>query len=332
MDENYHLFSNGTLKRDQNTLRVDIEDSTGGPHYIPVESVGSIFCHGQINVNTRVLDFLSQHGIVLHVFNWNEYYSGSYIPRRTLVSGNSTVEQALHYSNSKKRMVLARSIVGGSADEMVANIQYYRRKNDDLSQLISPIKKIRKNIENADDVSELLGVEGSIRSHYYRLFQQVTPAEFEFTSRQYRPPPNELNSLISFGNSLLYGTILGELYKTHLDPTISYLHEPSERRFSLALDISEVFKPAIVDRLILRLVNRKQISKADFEKSLNGCLLTDTGRKLFVREFEKVLERTVEHPRLKRHVSYQYLIRLEAYKLHKHILGDKEYEPFSRWW
>ncbi|ELZ84464.1 CRISPR-associated protein Cas1 [Haloferax gibbonsii ATCC 33959] len=187
-------------------------------------------------------------------------------------------------------------------------------------------------VPESDDVNTLRGIEGSIRSEYYSLFREVTPDSLPFIKREFRPPPNEVNSLISFGNSLLYSAILTEIYSTHLDPTISYLHEPAERRYSLCLDLSELFKPLIVDRLIFRLLNRKQITEDDFDSGMNGCLLTTSGRRLFVREFEETLERTVEHPTLKRHVSYQYLLRLEAYKLHKHVIGDKEYEPFKRWW
>lgn len=334
MEQNYHLFKSGRLERDQNTLRVVPEDSDSGPHYLPVENVGTIYCHGQVTFKTRALNFLSQHGIVLHVFNWQEYYVGSYVPRKSLVSGNSTVAQALHYADIDKRLELARSFISGSAAEMETNVQYYaqRNDNDSLSEIRPAIQRHVSRIETTSEISELLGIEGLIRSEYYRLFEEITPSEFEFTKRAYRPPPNEINSLISFGNSLLYSTILGELYSTHLDPTISYLHEPSERRYSLCLDISELFKPIIVDRLIFRLLNRKQITLGSFETTLNGCLLTDAGRKLFVREFEESLERTVQHPRLKRHVSYQYLLRLEGFKLHKHVLGDQSYEPFERWW
>ena len=113
---------------------------------------------------------------------------------------------------------------------------------------------------------------------------------------------------------------------------MSYLHEPSERRYSLCLDLSEVFKPVLVDRLIFRLVNRSQITVDDFEEELDGCLLTNNGRRTFVREFESLLDETVEHPTLSRKTSYQYLLRLEGYKLHKHLLGDQKYDAFQRWW
>ena len=141
-----------------------------------------------------------------------------------------------------------------------------------------------------------------------------------------------INSLISFGNSMMYSTVLSELYNTQLNPTISYLHEPSERRLSLALDLSEIFKPFLVDRIIFYLVNKKMITKKDFNQDLNCCLLNDKGRATFIKEYNKRLETTIKHKDLGRKVSYQRLIRLEAYKLKKHILGMKNYDPFVMWW
>ncbi len=331
MKQSYHLFKNGKFERDQNTIRVVVEDEDR-PHYLPVENVGSLYCHGQLEFNTRALDFLSQKGIVMHVFNWHDYYTGTYMPRKSLVSGRSTVEQALHYHKNEDRLYIARAFVEGAGREMVSNVMYYARKDESLNSIIDSIEERISNISTVNDIDTLRGIEGSIRSEYYTLFREVTPESLPFNKREFRPPPNEINSLISFGNSLLYSAVLTELYSTHLDPTISYLHEPAERRYSLSLDLSELFKPVIIDRLILRLLNRKQITTDDFDTKMNGCLLNDSARRLFVREFETVLERTIKHPTLKRHVSYQYLLRLEAYKLHKHILGDKPYEPFHRWW
>lgn len=330
MDKNYHLFKNGTLNREDDTLSVRTEDSD--LHHLPVENVAAVFFHGQINFNTRTLDFLSQHGITAHVFNWHENYTGSYVPKRTKTSGNSLVKQVQQYNNIESRRAIAQELVRASAAEMKRNVTYYGNRDYNLDHIQKALERDVRKIDQDCSIDELRGIEGSLRETYYQLFSIVLPDAFALDRRSYNPPPNEINALISFGNSLLYSSILTELYKTHLDPTISYLHEPGDRRFSLCLDLSEVFKPMIVDRLIFRLVNRSQISVDDFDSSVEGCLLTDDGRKVFVREYEEMLERTVEHPSLDRHVSYQYLLRLEGYKLHKHVLGDADYEPFTRWW
>ena len=146
------------------------------------------------------------------------------------------------------------------------------------------------------------------------------------------PPDNMINSLISFVNSLIYAKTLSEVYHTQLNPTISYLHEPGARRFSLCLDISEIFKPLIGDRLIFSLLNKRQITEDSFTKELNFLHLKQDASKLIATELEKRLRTTIMHNGLGRKVSYQYLIRLEAYKLVKHLLGEKEYEGFTIWW
>lgn len=146
------------------------------------------------------------------------------------------------------------------------------------------------------------------------------------------PPDNMINSLISFVNSLIYSKTLTEIYHTQLNPTISYLHEPGSRRYSLCLDLSEIFKPLIGDRLIFSLLNKNQITENSFTRELNFLHLKKEASQLIVNELEKKLQATIMHKDLHRKVSYQYLIRLEAYKLIKHLIGEKEYEGFKMWW
>ena len=154
----------------------------------------------------------------------------------------------------------------------------------------------------------------------------------KFEKRIMHPPDNMINSLISFVNSLIYTKVLSEIYKTQLNPTISYLHEPGVRRFSLALDIAEIFKPLIGDRLIFSLLNKKQITEDSFTKELNFLHLKKEASRLIMKQLDERLEKTITHEELGRKVSYQHLMRLECYKLVKHLMGEKEYEGFRIWW
>ena len=126
--------------------------------------------------------------------------------------------------------------------------------------------------------------------------------------------------------------VLSEIYQTHLDPRIGYLHTTNFRRFTLNLDVAEIFKPVIGDRTILSALNREIISEKDFDKSLNGIILNDSGKKKFLKLLEERLAQTIKHHSLKRHVSYRRLIRLELYKLEKHFMEEKEYQPFVMDW
>jgi CRISPR-associated protein Cas1 len=178
-----------------------------------------------------------------------------------------------------------------------------------------------------------MAIEGNIREEYYYAFNRIIcDDDFVYDKRSKRPPETRLNALISFGNSLLYVVVLSEIYKTHLDPRIGFLHATNFRRFTLNLDIAEVFKPVIVDRVIFQLLNKKMIGTKHFEKELGGVYLNREGRDIFVREFDAKLRTVIKHREIGRSVSYRRLIRLELYKLEKHLMGEKEYEPFvSRW-
>jgi CRISPR-associated protein Cas1 len=115
-------------------------------------------------------------------------------------------------------------------------------------------------------------------------------------------------------------------------PRIGFLHTTNHRRYTLNLDVAEVFKPIIVDRVIFALLNRGALQTKDFRSGTKGVFLTEKGRKTFLEAYESRLKETVRHEKLGRSVSYRRLIRLDLYKLEKHLLGDETYEPYvSRW-
>jgi len=200
-----------------------------------------------------------------------------------------------------------------------------------MEDLINKISQYLDALPQAKDVAEIMGLEGNIRQTYYEGFDLIIN-DFRMEGRSKQPPQNEINALISFGNMMCYSQCLRAIHQTQLNPTISYLHTPGERRYSLSLDISEIFKPILVDRVIFRLLNKKEIQAKHFDNKLNKCLLTPNGTKIFAQAFEEKLNETIQHRSLKRNVSYRHLIKLECYKLSKHLLGLEEYKPFKMYW
>jgi CRISPR-associated protein Cas1 len=200
-----------------------------------------------------------------------------------------------------------------------------------LDGVIETIEQYASQIPNTSSVDELMGLEGNIRQTYYSGFELIIN-DFSMGGRSRQPPQNEVNALISFGNMMCYTQCLQAIHQTQLNPTISYLHSPGERRYSLSLDISEIFKPILVDRVIFKLLNKRELQEKHFESKLNKCLLNPTGKKIFVQAFEERLNETIQHRSLKRKVSYRHLIKLECYKLSKHLLGMEEYKPFKMYW
>ena len=285
-----------------------------------------------MSFNTTFLSYISQYGIPIHFFNYYNFYTGSFYPKESNLAGQLLVNQVQYYTEYDKRLLIARKFIQAAADNIYRNLRYYNGRDKDVSEYMKDINSLRAGLSEVKSVQELMGIEGNIRKRYYAAWSVIINQEIEFDKRVMHPPDNMINSLISFVNSLVYTRTLSEIYHTQLNPTISYLHEPGVRRYSLCLDISEVFKPLIGDRLIFSLLNRKQITENSFTKELNYLHLKKEASKLIVSEFENRMKQTIMHKELGRQVSYQYLIRLEAYKLIKHLIGEKEYEGFRIWW
>lgn len=330
MKKSYFIYSESELKRKDNTLQIKTVD--GVKKDIPIETISDIYVMTEMTFNTSLINLLSQYGIIIHFFNYYNFYNGSYYPREKNVSGRLLVNQVEHYTDENKRLILAKEFVLGATDGILRNMRYYNERGRDLKEQTSQINELKRLIEKQKNVQELMGIEGNIHKIYYKTWNDIINQEIDFEKRVKRPPDNMINTLISYVNSMIYTTVLSQIYITQLNPTISYLHVPSTKRFSLALDIAEIFKPLIGDRMIFSLFNKLQISEKHFIKELNGLQLTKQGSMIISKEFDDRLSRTVKHKNLGKDVSYKYLIRLEAYKLIKHLIGEKEYQSFRLWW
>ncbi|WP_084790472.1 type I-B CRISPR-associated endonuclease Cas1b [Methanosphaera sp. WGK6] len=314
----------GILYRKENTLKFKNKDMDIS---IPIHAINEINCYDKVSLKSGAITLLQHEKIIVNFFNKYGYYTGSLYPRINLNSGMIVVKQALTYDNNQKRCFIAHEMVNGMKHNMIKTLKYYKKKGKNLNDYIEQLEK--EPILDGN-INKILSSEGKLWQTYYPSFNQITK-KFPIQKREFRPPTNEMNSLISFGNSLLYTTTLSEIYHTYLHPSISFLHEPRERRFSLACDLADIFKPLIVSRTIFKLVNTNMINEKHFTHDA-GVYLNKKGREKFIQEYNNKLKTTIKHPTLNKKVSYRYLIRLEGYKLIKHMLEDKTYESFKTWW
>ncbi|QEC40711.1 type I-B CRISPR-associated endonuclease Cas1b [Pseudobacter ginsenosidimutans] len=334
MKKTYYLFNAGRMSRKDNTLKftpVDENGIEGQPKYIPVEGVSDFYCFGALDANSALYNFLGKEQIAVHFFDYYEHYTGSFMPKDYLLAGKMQIAQMKHYSNKTKRLTIARTFVEGATFNIIKNLRYYQSRGKDLAGLIEIIEGYCIQIQYATEIEMLMGIEGNIRQVYYTAFDTILN-DFAMNGRSKQPPKNEVNALVSFGNMMCYSLCLGQIHHTQLNPTISFLHEPGYRRYSLALDLAEIFKPILVDRVIFKVLNKKEIQAKDFDVQVNSVVLKDTARKVFVRTFEERLSETIKHRSLNRNVSYKHLVKLECYKLTKHLLEMETYKPFKAWW
>lgn len=322
-----YVFSQGDLFEKDFSILFKNEEK--GNVYIPIQSVKELYLFNECTITTKLLTLLSRNNIIVHFFDYNGNYTGTFYPKEQFLSGKVTVKQAEAYLY--KRLEIAKNIVlyiGKNIHTVLYH--YYKHDIKEIKPYLDWLKKDVPNLlEKALNINQIMFIEGQIWSQFYNCFQYILPEDFIMNKRVRRPPDNPINALISFGNTFLYTKTISQIYQTHLNQEISFLHEPSEGRFSLCLDLCEVFKPLIVFRTIFECVNHKKITvEKHFDKNLNFCILNESGKKIFIQELDKRLHSTFKNEKLNRTISYQQAIKLDGYKLIKCILEGKTFLPF----
>ena len=327
MGSTKYIASIGELKRKDDSLCFRRNQKN---IYLPVENIKEIYCLNEVSLNTKLLDFLSSKNIIIHFFNYYQGYSGTFYPKDKYNNGKLLIRQVNAFNDNRE--IIAKAIVNGIGKNIYEVLyHYYKHEKKEVKETLDWIKKeMPIYLTNADNIKKILSVEGELWQRFYSTFKYILPEDFVMNKRVKRPPDNPINALISFGNTLLYTKTISAIYQTHLDQSISFLHEPTEQRFSLSLDLSEVFKPIIVFRTIFELVNNHKL-KIDkhFDKKTNYCLLNDSGRQIFIEAFEARIESKFQHSKLKRKISYKTAIKYDGYKLIKYLYEGKEFKPFS---
>ena len=328
--QSYFIFSAGELKRNNNSLALYTNNSLKKD--IPIERIRDIYIFNEVTYNNKLFEFLSTYGINVHMFNYYNYYIGSFYPKEQKISGSLLVNQVKYYLDNEKRIEISKEFIIAASYNILRNLKYYNTRGKELTIYIEEIEKLRAKIASCQNVEELMGIEGNIRKTYYAAWKIIINQEIDFEKRIKNPPDTMVNVLISLLNSVLYTKTLSIIYQTELNPTISYLHEPGTKRFSLTLDITEIFKPLVVDLTIFSLINKNIIKKEYFIKEDYYLRMKDDAVKTTISELENTVKRTIMHQSLKREVTYERLIKLELYKLIKHLMNDKKYEGFKIWW
>ena len=244
-----------------------------------------------------------------------------------------THRQLTAYFDPEERLAIAREFVLSAVHNIRLNLHYHKKhsKNDRYDQAIAAINSLRAQINSCDTYDHLLGFEASVHKVYYSCFDiMIKPENMVFDKRSRRPPRNEVNAIISYGNTVLYSLIAFGINKSPLDIRIGYLHATNGfRTESLNLDLAEVFKPLIVDRILFSLCNLHSIRPEHFEKEENGGVyLTHTGKKIFLRALYDKLDEglTIDG----RYFTYNMLIEEEIRKLVRYFRNREPYIAYRQ--
>nr|MDO8111927.1 CRISPR-associated endonuclease Cas1 [Candidatus Sigynarchaeota archaeon] len=294
---------------------------------IPTAMLDSIELYGNAQVTTPVLQFCNEIGIPCYFNTYNGIPVGVFIPE----SSHSSIVKLKQYAtfiDPNKKLHVAKAIVMKASNERRRIIEKYDKK-EMVTEIKNEIKKLMENISSVQDVETLRGIEGNIMKSFFGGFSKLL-FHLPFDGRSKQPPLDEGNAILGWGNVILYNTVRNEIFKVALDPQVGFLHEPHENRASLAIDIAEIFRPIIVDNLILRLDHKRTLLPVHFDKDEIKCYLNQQGKRIWIREYFDFLHGTIDYPPLQRKISVKEEIRLEGYNLIKYITGEKdEYIPID---
>jgi len=305
---------------------------------VPVLNLESIVVFGYKGVSPEAMHLCVENNISLVFLTPAGQFkarvtgevSGNIHLRRTQYRWCDNKEQSLRLA---KRFIAAKIVNARASLKRTIRDYADRIDNQHCQTVVSKLERQITEIERSSSLEELRGIEGLAARHYFSaLPQQVLTnrEDFPFMGRVKRPPKDRMNALLSFMYTLLANDVTHALETVGLDPQAGFLHRDRPGRNSLALDVMEEFRAYIADRTVLKLINRKQITKSDFiEKESGAFLLTDEARKIVLAEWQQRKRDEIIHPFFDEKIAVGLLPYAQAMLLARYMRGDlDDYPPF----
>jgi len=329
IDKNYHIVNNGILTRKDYTVLFENEEKKC---YLPVETCGMLNVYSNVSFSSGFFEFAKQKGLKVSLYDKFGTYVGSFVSVNHFLSTKTLLKQVMIYNDKEKRLAIAKKIELASLHNQRENLRYTQkhRPSNELEDIIGFMSNIMSQMKVSKTIEELMLLEARAKQKYLHAFDlMIINNEFRFVQRTKRPPKNEVNAMISFGNVFLYRRIACEIYKSSLDIRIGFVHAANNRSESLNLDLAEIFKPIIVDKVIFSVINKGQILKEQhFEKTEEGGVwLNKEGKRIFIHELEDKLYQKITIDGKK--MTYDALIRNEVYKIYHTVAEEVKYKAYK---
>lgn len=312
----YVTDSKSKLELDGNRILVRVGDNY--THQFPSLKLDKIVIFGKAEIETPViLHCLKEDIDMVFLSHRGKYYGRLEAP----VSKNPELK-ILQYKTSIDESIclkFAKIFINGKITNMRVILQRHSDNSSPFMQGIKRLAEIKEDVNRAKELASLRGYEGSASRIYFSLFGKMIDANFTFDKRVRRPPTDPINSLLSFGYTLLFYDVYSAVGQVGLDPYLNLLHEVKYGRPSIALDLMEEYRPIIIDLLVLMLVNKKMIKPDDFYTGDDdgGVFISDKGRRTFIEQYERRLNQKIQYQNGRRRelLTYRRTIIKQAYLL-----------------
>ena len=290
---------------------------------VGLKDVSQLVLCGNVGVTAQTIHLLCEAGVpIVHLSMGHWFYGVTH--GITLRNAYDRAAQFAAAAQPDRCLFFARELVAAKGMNqrtlLRRNATPPKRTLDDIAELLT-------RVEKAEEVAQLLGLEGAIAAHYFKYFSGMLrprdfDAQWDFTTRNRRPPRDPINALLSFGYALLTSECTVALLAEGLDPWWGLYHRPRHGRPSFALDLMEPFRPLIVDSAVITAVNTGMLQARDFEQSKAGCMMNNRGRKAMIRAYQSRLDQLITHPVFDYRCSWRAVIRLQARLLTRWLRGD----------
>lgn len=318
----YHILDDGILRKKDYHILFENEHQNV---QIPIEVVDHINIYSDIIFSSSFFELMNQKKICINICNKQGVYIGQFIPNSMKKYINTILNQSVKYTDINERLHIVKKMLNACIHNERANIKYYYKhiNHDLLKESIDKLTDALKELNECKTYESALLIEARCKQIYYRTFDLfINNEDFVFDKRTKQPPLNNINALISFGNTVLYNIISNEVNKTSLDIRIGYLHASNSRKQSLNLDIADIFKPIVIDRVIFTMVNKKMITNDHFEERNGGIYLTQEGKNIFIQQINNKLYSHINYEHEK--VTYYALIRNNIYSILQYVNNNKK--------
>ncbi len=328
-----YLIEQGTAVYKEN-LRFVIWVSDEERKEIPIREVERILVFGNIQVSTQAINACLEEKIIILFLNRSGHYKGHLWNWEHTHLANELL-QIQKWQNMPFQLQVSQAIVRGkllNSKQLLLRLNR-KRKVAEVARAIAGISSDINTLTTVDNLDSLRGYEGIGAARYFPAFGKlITNSGFKFSLRNRQPPTDPVNSLLSFGYTLLFNNVLSLIVAEGLSPYFGNFHYGEDKKPYLAFDLMEEFRSPIVDGLVIKLINSSVFKPTDFEfvASTQGVYLRHSARRGFLEQFEKRMNEEVSHPDLQSQVSYREAIQLQVRRYKRSLLHGLDYEPFLR--
>jgi CRISPR-associated protein Cas1 len=301
------------------TVALKQDDGSWKKKSVPAQTVEQVVLMGNPQVTGDALVYALELGMPVHYLSEFGKYLGSALPGYSR-NGPLRLAQYALYHDTSRRLELVKAIVSAKIQNQYTVL--YRSKMMD-----NPLKSHKKLVGEQTTLDQVRGVEGLAAKDYFACWDALLKEPWSFPRRNRRPPTDPVNSLLSFAYGLLRVQVTAAVHLAGLDPYIGYLHEVHHGQPSMVLDLMEESRPLVADRLVLSVLNNRELQLGDFTESLGAYRLSESGRKTFLQAFERKMNEEFKHPVFEYRCTYRRAIELQARLLSRHLQEGVPYKP-----